>query len=105
MKNLYVDEWNCIENVRKAKYRLENLSGEINEPRKAEERYVYQYRSLDSFWAIVQSDSFWATNARFSNDLEEQNLGRKKINLLLPEDSVKVKPVAWVCRRRGSDWI
>lgn len=36
---------------------------------------LYQYRSFDSFWNIVKSDSFWATNARFSNDRAEQELG------------------------------
>ena len=33
---------------------------------------VYQYRNFDSFWSIVKSDAFWATNARFSNDEAEQ---------------------------------
>lgn len=38
-------------------------------------KIVYQYRTLGGFWSIVESDSFWATNARFSNDDEEQKLG------------------------------
>lgn len=41
--------------------------------------YIYQYRSLDNFWSIIESDSFWATNARFSNDHEEQRLGMRKL--------------------------
>lgn len=48
--------------------------------------YVYQYRTLDSFWSIIESDSFWATNARFSNDHEEQSLGMKKLKEVLSED-------------------
>lgn len=48
--------------------------------------YVYQYRTLDSFWAIIESDSFWATNARFSNDQEEQKLGIRKIKEILDKD-------------------
>ena len=41
---------------------------------------LYQYRKLDDFWNIIKSDSFWATNARFSNDEEEQRFGREVIN-------------------------
>lgn len=40
---------------------------------------VYQYRDFKSFWEILKSDSFWATNARFSNDEEEQKFGKKLI--------------------------
>lgn len=43
----------------------------------------YQYRTFDGFWAIVQSDSLWLTNARFSNDDEEQTLGIKQIDSIL----------------------
>lgn len=35
-------------------------------------RIGYQYREFESFWAIIKSDSFWATDARFSNDAQEQ---------------------------------
>lgn len=35
----------------------------------------YQYREFESFWAILKSDSFWATDARFSNDSQEQRFG------------------------------
>lgn len=35
-------------------------------------RFGYQYREFESFWAIIKSDSFWATDARFSNDAQEQ---------------------------------
>lgn len=54
--------------------------------------YVYQYRNLDSFWAIIESDCFWATNARFSNDHEEQELGTKKIWEVLGSDADIIKP-------------
>jgi len=40
---------------------------------------LYHYRSLEGFWNIIEGDCFWATNARFSNDEEEQRLGIKKI--------------------------
>ena len=43
---------------------------------------VYQYRSFKSFWQILKSDSFWATNARFSNDEEEQQFGMEIIAAL-----------------------
>ena len=48
--------------------------------------YVYQYRTLESFWSIIESDSFWATNARFSNDQEEQHLGMEKLREVLGAD-------------------
>lgn len=41
---------------------------------------VYQYRNFDSFWNILKSDSFWATNARFSNDEVEQQFGMEVIS-------------------------
>lgn len=41
---------------------------------------VYQYRNFDSFWSIVKSDAFWATNARFSNDEAEQQFGMEVIS-------------------------
>lgn len=43
---------------------------------------VYQYRTFDGFWAILKSDSFWATNARFSNDAEEQRFGANVLRVL-----------------------
>jgi len=48
--------------------------------------YVYQYRTLENFWAIIESDSFWATNAKFSNDQEEQHLGMEKLREVLGDD-------------------
>lgn len=43
---------------------------------------VYQYRTFSGFWAILKSDSFWATNARFSNDAEEQRFGANVLRVL-----------------------
>lgn len=50
---------------------------------------LYQYRTFEGFWSIVQSDSLWLTNARFSNDEEEQTLGLKKIDSILRHLSVE----------------
>lgn len=47
------------------------------------ERNVYQYRSFSGFWAIIKSDSFWATDARFSNDAQEQRFGANIMGHLL----------------------
>lgn len=47
------------------------------------ERNVYQYRSFSGFWAIIKSDSFWATDARFSNDTQEQRFGANIMGHLL----------------------
>ena len=83
-----------IDKVRSRKCHLRTLM----EGRKTKEEeigaidpYVYQYRTLESFWAIIESDSFWATNARFSNDHEEQKLGMKKIRELLGDDAKAVE--------------
>lgn len=47
----------------------------------------YQYRDFGSFWSIIKSDSFWATDARFSNDSEEQRFGTNIMHRVLPRDS------------------
>ena len=46
----------------------------------------YQYRNFTSFWPIIESDSFWATNARFCNDEEEQRFGEHVIDALYRVD-------------------
>jgi|GEM_PF-2818943 len=38
---------------------------------------LYHYTNLSNFWNIVKSDSFWATESRFSNDAEERIWGMK----------------------------
>lgn len=50
------------------------------------EGYIYQYRTFESFWQIIQSDKFWATDARFLNDLEEQHMGIKHMCKELEEN-------------------
>ncbi len=40
-------------------------------------RYLYQYRSFQNFWKIIESDELWLFNIRFSNDISEQELGEK----------------------------
>ena len=41
---------------------------------------LYHYRTLDGFWKILESEQFWATNARYSNDQEEQSIGLEMYN-------------------------
>lgn len=36
---------------------------------------LFQYRSLEGFWNIIESDSIWARNIRFSNDEQERRQG------------------------------
>lgn len=74
-----------IKQVRKNKRFVKELPTDRAQNNRTDS-YVYQYRTLDSFWAIIQSDSFWATNARFSNDQEEQSLGMKKLQEVLEEN-------------------
>lgn len=49
-------------------------------------KLVYQYRSFQNFWQILQSDTLWATNARFSNDVAEQKFGMELITSVIPEN-------------------
>lgn len=57
------------------------------EGRTQEKQLVYQYRNFDSFWSIIKSDSFWATNARFSNDEVEQKFGMEVISAICSGNS------------------
>lgn len=55
-------------------------------PKKSKKQpLVYQYRNFQSFWEIIKSDCFWATNARFSNDEAEQQFGMDVISSLCEE--------------------
>lgn len=56
-------------------------------PKGQETPLYYQYRDFDSFWSIIKSDCFWATDARFSNDSEEQRFGTNIMHRVLPRDS------------------
>lgn len=47
----------------------------------------FQYREFNSFWTIIKSDSFWATDARFSNDSQEQQFGIDTLSYELDEKS------------------
>ena len=54
---------------------------------------MYHYRNFESFWKILESDSFWVTNARFSNDDEEQQFGKNIIENLynnIGENKIKI---------------
>lgn len=79
------DELEAINKVRADKQVLQGLSAHRAKTGSTDP-YVYQYRTLESFWSIIESDSFWATNARFSNDHEEQSLGMKKLREFLGMD-------------------
>lgn len=46
---------------------------------------VYQYRNFESFWSIIQSDALWITNARFSNDDQEQRFGANLMKGLIDQ--------------------
>ncbi|MDL2266919.1 DUF2971 domain-containing protein [Desulfovibrio sp. OttesenSCG-928-G15] len=41
----------------------------------APDHLLYQYRNFSGFWSILESNSLWASNARFSNDYAEQMQG------------------------------
>lgn len=56
------------------------------------EKYLYQYRSRDTFWDIINSNSFWVTSARFMNDFEELQHGMN-VYLRVRDDMTKKKSV------------
>lgn len=59
---------------------------------KASADILYQYRSFQNFLAILKSDSFWATNARFSNDETEQRFATEMLEKPLHRQGVQIKP-------------
>lgn len=40
---------------------------------------VYHYTTIDKFWLLINNDTFWATDVRFSNDWLEREAGMKLI--------------------------
>ena len=97
MRKKIFEEWKDIDAVRKRKVHLTGLSMNMMHKNSGQDAYVYQYRTLDSFWAIISSDSFWATNARFSNDLEEQSLGYRKVIELMETEEIKERDLIGDC--------
>lgn len=95
VRRMIYAEFDQIDKVMLNKKYVKSLSYDRARSNRSEsnkvEPYVYQYRTLESFWSIIQSDSFWATNARFSNDLEEQSLGIKKLKEILGTDEESVQ--------------
>lgn len=77
MRKKIYDEEDKIREIREQKEHLLSTEETVDENKK--DPYVYQYRSLENFWQIIRSDCFWATNARFSNDYKEQQLGKQKM--------------------------
>lgn len=43
------------------------------------EKFLYHYTSREVFWLIMESESFLARHIMFSNDYEENMIGKKKI--------------------------
>ncbi len=65
MEEVAMTEYQELQNVLKR-------SPDFLDFQKPDSDVIYQYRSFKSFLSILKSDCFWATNARFSNDDEEQ---------------------------------
>jgi len=64
-KNININEFEKIKlNDRRNKFRIDDKDG-----------LLYHYRGWADFWKILKSDSFWATESRFSNDFRERSLG------------------------------
>lgn len=53
---------------------------------------LYQYRSFQTFLTILKSDSFWATNARFSNDEAEQRFATEILEKPLHMQDIHIRP-------------
>ena len=70
---------NALESTPSFEWSLSRGEGEVP--------LYYQYRDFGSFWSIIKSDSFWATDARFSNDSEEQRFGTNIMHRVLPRAS------------------
>ena len=65
----------------------------------------YHYTSLETLWSILDSETLWATQARFSNDSEEIKKGMRIMEELCaqsPDGSLK-KYANWLRDRGGED--
>jgi len=51
----------------------------------------YHYTTLETFWKIIENDTFHATHVRFSNDEEEYTQGKKIIEGII-KDTLPEKP-------------
>ena len=55
---------------------------------------LYHYTRLSNFWNIIMSDHMYARHVRFSNDSEENKIGKEIINSILGEEE-KVTPLEY----------
>lgn len=72
-----MDKWN--EKNRVIKNTIEELDIQEEIPKKIPKREYYHYTSLEVLFSILNGDSFWISNVRFSNDsMEERMLAETK---------------------------
>ncbi len=75
--NIYMHKWEVIREYGESLDNSNDLSGEF-----------MHYTSIDTAFNILDSDSFWATNVRFSNDAMEERL--LKIDNIIDRDDYVV---------------
>lgn len=51
---------------------------------------LYHYTSREVFWLIIESESFLARHIMFSNDYQENMIGKKKIEQALKKENVRL---------------
>jgi len=57
----------------------------------------FHYTSLNAFWKIIESEVFRATHVRFSNDMEEYQLGEKFVKSVVKKDLMNFDDYYVVC--------
>lgn len=64
----------------------------------------YHYTALDTLWAILETETLWATQARFSNDSEEIKKGVHILEELCSEKDDSLKKYSnWLRDRESED--
>lgn len=59
--------------------------------------FLFHYTTRENLWNIIESDSMYARNVRFSNDSEEYTLGKKTIERLSNKEISNVDDCYMIC--------
>lgn len=61
------------------------------------QEHCFHYTSLESFWKIIESDTFRATHVRFSNDMQEYKCGEDIIERIIGSKNLRKENYYVIC--------
>lgn len=67
------------------------------EPILKQSEQCFHYTTLESFWKIIESETFRATHVRFSNDMEEYRVGENIIQGIIGGNNIQNKNYYVIC--------